>query len=56
MTYQSSFAAATTAEYEHKLNWGSKGIATGQFNQRLVELLLILKIIYMLPTLQVDQI
>src|SRR5687768_8549931 len=34
MTYQSSFAAAaTTTEYEHKLKWGSKGVATGQFNQ-----------------------
>ena len=32
MTYQSSFATAAT-EYEHKMKWGSKGVATGQFNQ-----------------------
>ena len=31
MTYQSSFAA--TIEYEHKMKWGSKGFANGQFNQ-----------------------
>ncbi|MGZ5470331.1 MAG: 6-bladed beta-propeller, partial [Nitrososphaeraceae archaeon] len=33
--YQSSFAteAAAATEYEHKMKWGSKGVATGQFNQ-----------------------
>jgi len=31
VTYQPSFAAAI--EYEHKMKWGEKGFANGQFNQ-----------------------
>ena len=47
MTYQSSFAATTTTtEYEHKLKWGEKGVATGQFNQ-VTGITVTLKIIFM---------